>query len=235
MKIGVMQPYLFPYVGYFQLIKAVDKYVFYDDVNFIKGGWINRNKVLLNSNPTFFTIPLDKASPSNKILDTKINQILYPKWRKKFLRSIEQNYSKAKNFEKIFDIIESVLYVETSFISEISMKSITKVLEYLDIKKEIKISSIAYKDLSSLEREQRLISICNREKGDIYVNNLSGRCLYSEENFRKNGIALKFIENVLGNLEESINPQLSIIDLLMKNDKAKILEVIDSYNIVSFE
>ena len=71
MKLAIMQPYLFPYLGYFQLIAAVDKFVFYDDVNFIKNGWINRNRLLISGKVNYITIPLSGASSF-----LKINQVL---------------------------------------------------------------------------------------------------------------------------------------------------------------
>ena len=89
LKVGIMQPYVFPYIGYFQLINAVDIFVFYDDVNYIKGGWINRNKLLLNGKESLFTIPLNNASSFKLIKDTEIHPNLFPIWKNKFLKSIK--------------------------------------------------------------------------------------------------------------------------------------------------
>ncbi|VXC55839.1 WbqC family protein [Chryseobacterium sp. 8AT] len=105
MKIAVMQPYIFPYIGYFQLIKAVDKFIFYDDVNYIKGGWINRNNILINKNKSLFTIPLDKASPFITINETNINLKIFREWRLKFLKTMEQSYKKAPYYSQTYSII----------------------------------------------------------------------------------------------------------------------------------
>jgi len=93
-----MQPYVFPYIGYFQLIELADVFVFYDDVNFIKQGWINRNNVLANNKSLLFTIPLNKISSFVKINEVIINENFFNKWQNKFLRTIEQSYKKAPFF-----------------------------------------------------------------------------------------------------------------------------------------
>ena len=79
MKIAIMQPYFFPYIGYWQLIHAVDHFVIYDDVNYIKGGWINRNRILINGKPAYITVPLHKASAFKRICDTDLQPS--PFWR----------------------------------------------------------------------------------------------------------------------------------------------------------
>src|SRR5690554_3170605 len=98
MRLGIMQPYLFPYIGYFQLINDVDKFVIYDDVNFIKQGWINRNQILSHNGALIFTVPLKNAGSFSKINEVFINENFYDKWVTKFLRTIDQNYKKAPHF-----------------------------------------------------------------------------------------------------------------------------------------
>src|ERR1700685_1012716 len=100
MRLSIMQPYTFPYIGYYQLIKAVDKFVIYDDVNYINKGWINRNKVLVNGKPFLFTFPLKEASQNKVINNIEIQE--NDSWKKKFLKTIEQAYKKAPHFEKVF-------------------------------------------------------------------------------------------------------------------------------------
>lgn len=89
MKIAIMQPYIFPYIGYFQLINAVDKFIIYDDVNYIKQGWINRNKILLNNEDYLFTFPLKNASSYKKINEIELSENLYSKWKIKFFKTLE--------------------------------------------------------------------------------------------------------------------------------------------------
>ena len=87
MKLAIMHPYFFPYLGYFQLIDAVDRFVFYDDVSFIKNGWISKNRILGDGAPIYFTVPLVKKSSNIKINQTVIHQDLFPTWRRKFLKT----------------------------------------------------------------------------------------------------------------------------------------------------
>lgn len=105
MKIAVMQPYLFPYIGYFQLLNAVDMFVVFDDVNFIKKGWINRNNILVNRQKYLFTVPLKDAS-QNKLI--KEVQIADDGWQEKFLKTVAQSYKKAEFFDEAFALIEKL-------------------------------------------------------------------------------------------------------------------------------
>ena len=110
MKLAIMQPYFFPYVGYWQLLNAVDRFVVYDDVNYIKGGWINRNRILINGKPSYITIPLNRASPNNLICDLTLQTS--PVWRRKMIKSIENTYRKAPYFDEIFPTIEKSINYE---------------------------------------------------------------------------------------------------------------------------
>ena len=130
MIVGIMQPYFFPYIGYFQLIAAVNKFVIYDDVNFIQGGWINRNNILINKKSSLFTVPLVKVSSNTLINDTKINLKFYNVWKVKFLRSLEHSYKKAPYFTEVYNLIENVLEInENDLISKLELNSIKNVID----------------------------------------------------------------------------------------------------------
>ena len=101
MKLAIMQPYLFPYIGYYQLINSVDKFIIYDDVNFIKQGWLNRNSILVNGKRNLFTVPLENQSSFTKINETLINQKFYPIWKKKFSRQLNKIITKP-HFLKMY-------------------------------------------------------------------------------------------------------------------------------------
>src|SRR5690606_23177566 len=109
MRIAIMQPYIFPYIGYFQMINAVDKFIFYDDVNFIKKGWINRNRIFVNGKDFMFTVPLEKTSQNNLIKDSFINQNTYIEWKTKFFQTLEYNYKKSANYNEVQQLIYTVL------------------------------------------------------------------------------------------------------------------------------
>jgi hypothetical protein len=105
MNISIMQPYFFPYLGYFQMVQSANKFIFYDDVNYIKGGWVNRNRIIINSKATMITLPLDNASSFRQINEIRLNN--YPG---KLLKTIKQAYCKATYFNQVFPIIEDLFF-----------------------------------------------------------------------------------------------------------------------------
>jgi len=222
-----MQPYIFPYLGYFQLVNAVDDFVFYDDVNFIKQGWINRNNILINNTKTLFTIPIKKASSFTEIKDTEIHPQLYKKWKKKFLKSINQSYAKAPYFNEVYVLVEDVLNTDTT-ISELATNSVIKIFDYLGIQKKFYNSSNDFNETKGLNRADRLIEICKNLNADSYVNVKAGIELYDKSYFLKKGISLNFIENkfmTYPQLGDDFIEGLSIIDVLMFNtlDEVKMM------------
>ena len=156
-----MQPYLFPYIGYFQLIKSVDTFVFYDDVNYIKGGWINRNKILINKKESLFTISLDNPSSFTEIKDSRIDLNKIDTFNVKFLKTISQSYSKATYYREVYPMLEDFFFSkERQFISEMAIDSITLVCDYLGMDHDFKRSSKAYRDTNQLKGKDRIIEIC---------------------------------------------------------------------------
>lgn len=231
-KIAIMQPYVFPYIGYFQLINAVDKFVLYDDVNFINKGWINRNRILLNGKDYLFTVPCEKVS-QNKL----INQIEFKadgNFKEKFLKTIYNAYSKAPFFNNVLELIEKVFGVENILISEFAYKTINSVLIYLGIEKEIVFSSKEYSN-RELKKADRLIDICKTENCCNYINSLGGKELYDKIYFEQNGINISFLktnEIVYKQFENDFVANLSVIDIMMFNDKNKIAEYLNQYILI---
>ena len=230
MKLAIMQPYIFPFIGYFQLISAVDRFVFYDDVNYIKQGWINKNNLVVNGNRFPFSVPLEKQSSFNLICETKINQKFIDKWKVKFLRTIEESYKKSPHFQEVYLLISEVLNENHQYISELAISSVIAVCKYLHIESEIIPSSKIYNN-ANLSGKERVISICKKEEAKTYINAIGGLELYSKDYFLNEDIKLQFINPTITeysqNNEEFI-PGLSIIDLLMFNGtKTKELFLID--------
>ena len=226
MKIAIMQPYLFPYLGYFQLIAKVDKFIFYDDVFFIKNGWINRNRLIISGQQKYFTIPLLNGSSNTLIKDVLIGSNANLEI-KKILKSIEYSYCKSPFYCEIFPIIERVLKTDSNSISTIAKLSILVVLKYLDVECEFTESSVKYPN-TDLKSVDRILNICELEKADEYINLPGGKSLYDEKLFRKKGIKLTFIEPNLLPYAQTIKdfiPGLSIIDIVMNNDSksAKVM------------
>jgi len=232
MKLGIMQPYFFPYLGYWQLINAVDKYVIYDDVNFIKNGWINRNNILLNAKKHLITLPLEGASSFLLINQIKTSSKI--KDKEKLLKTIEQAYKKAPYFEKILPIFKDTIFHESGFISNALIFSIKKIAEYLSINTEIILSSELKKD-NSLSAEEKVMHICKVLNADSYYNAIGGQELYNAHNFEKNNINLNFLEmNHLcySQFNHEFVPNLSIIDVLMFNSPDSIKEMLNEFRII---
>ena len=232
MKLAVMQPYLFPYTGYFQLMNAVDRFVIYDDVNFIKKGWINRNNILVNNEKYMFTLPLVKSGQNRLIKDIQIAKSA--SWENKFLKTIETSYKKAVNFDEAFALVSGIIKFPASIISEYIYNSLSKINKYLDINTEIVESSSVYSN-SFLKGQDRITDICRKENASEYYNLAGGVDLYSEDRFRSEGILLKFIKSkkvTYRQFDDTYVESLSIIDVLMFNKKEKVRELLTEYELL---
>ncbi len=232
MTAAVMQPYLFPYIGYFQMINAVDVFVFYDDVNFIKGGWINRNKLLMNGSDKLFTVPLRDASSFKLIKEVEINADV-PGYSK-ILTTIGQNYRKAPFFSEVFPMIENVLRLQNVTIGDLAIASIQAVHEYLGITTILKRCSQDFAHTKGLERAERLIAICKQTGAEQYINAIGGQELYTKEYFASQGIDLRFIKSKPIEYKQFDNefvPWLSIIDVLMFNSVEDIRKMLKYYTL----
>jgi len=234
MKLAIMQPYFMPYIGYFQLINAVDKFIFYDDVTFIKQGWINRNQILINNQPSMFSIPLSNASSHVLIKDVLISENTYLKWKKSFLNSIKFSYKKAKNYDQIVVLIERILSAQFKTISELAISSIIEVSKYLELKTEFEVCSNVYSNIN-LNGQERLLEICKNEKIKTYINPIGGMELYSKKVFFEENIELFFIKtnkSIYKQFSENFVPFLSIIDVLMFNDIDEIKLQLDNFSLI---
>lgn len=191
-RLAIMQPYFLPYIGYFQLIAAVDKFVVFDDVNYINRGWINRNRMLLNGASAIFTIPLCNSSQNKLISDIKI--LNDAKWQKKMLRTFQQSYSKARNFEETFTLLEYIINFPLSELNIFLLNALQATITHLDIKTDIVSSSKKYNN-NDLSGQERILDICRREQAKSYINPFGGLELYHENVFQKNGIDLFFLKS----------------------------------------
>jgi hypothetical protein len=234
MRLAIMQPYFFPYLGYFQLINAVDKFIVYDDVSFIKQGWINRNRILANGVPLMFSVPLSGVSSHTSIRETLINTPVYAVWRKKFFKTLEQYYRKLPHYEQVLSIISDVLAGEHMQISALATHSIKAVCAHLSISTEI-VETASHYGNAHLKAEERVVDICQLENARVYVNSVGGQELYSHETFRGNGIDLKFLKPNKIKYKQfhyPFVPWLSIIDVLMFNSTETLQQMISQYELV---
>ena len=229
MKLGIMQPYFMPYIGYFQLMKAVDKYVVYDDVNYIKGGWANRNHILINGEKEMFTVTLQKASP-NKLF----NEIVIGDDFKKLMKTLQMNYSRAINFDQTMVLMERIISFPNKQLAVFIANSFREILSYLSVETEILMSSEIPKD-NSLRGKDKIIQICEILGADTYYNAVGGKNLYDHAEFREHGITLNFVDS-LPQVYSQLHTRefvsgLSMIDVLMNNTKDKVNSLLESYQI----
>lgn len=217
MKLAVMQPYLFPYIGYFQLVASVDRFVFYDDVNFIKNGWINRNRWLINGEVRYFTVPLRDASPFRSIAD--IQTVPEDLWRRKLLESMRHAYRHAACYACVSDLVESVVAAGHGSVAELAKASVQAVAGHLGMATQFVKSSSVYEN-RQLRGANRVIDICNQEQATHYFNLPGGRALYAESEFAAHGVQLHFVDTrpfLYRQAAPGFVPGLSIIDALMHN------------------
>ena len=234
MKLAIMQPYFFPYIGYFQLINSVDRFVIYDDVNFIKQGWINRNKLLVSGKEYLFSIKLQDASSFRLIKDTEIHDNFYERWKTKFIKSIEINYKSAQYFRSVSNMVEDVLNSESRYISKLATNSLKAVCNYLEIKTSFIDTSSNYQN-NHLSGQDRILDICKKEEASHYINSKGGIELYSKNDFREQGTILHFLSpkpTEYRQFKNNFVPWLSIIDVLMFNSPPQVREMLDKYELL---
>ncbi|SDY70347.1 WbqC-like protein family protein [Hymenobacter psychrophilus] len=229
-----MQPYLFPYLGYFQLMVAADRFVIYDDVQYIKGGWINRNRLLVNGQPLLFTIPLDAPSPNRNICAIELSD--KGPWRAKLLQTIAQSYRRAPQFEPVYALIERVFTAqEARTITDLVRVSFTELIAYLCLSVELVPTSTHYGN-QHLRAQERVLDICRMEGATEYVNAQGGRELYDHDTFAAHELGLNFLQPELRPYKQlgkgAFVPGLSMIDVLMNNSVAQTNELLHSYQLL---
>jgi len=232
-KIAIMQPYIFPYLGYFQLIEAVNTFVFYDDVNFIKRGWINRNRILLGGKEHMFTVPLIKASQNKLINETKVQK--NSNWIAPFLTTLKQAYHKAAYYDDTMALVESIVNAPHVTIADLAINSVIKISDHIKLTRIFELSSIQYFDTKGESKADRLISITLKNGCNHYINPAGGIELYDKAYFLDKGVKLSFIENELvpySQFNYDTFLGLSIIDILMFNSTEKIREMLKNYKLI---
>ena len=230
--VAIMQPYFFPYIGYFQLIAAVDLFVVYDNIKYTKKGWINRNRMLQNGTDVMFSLPLKSGSDALNICERELAADFN---RSKLLNQLKGAYRQAPFFAETFPLIEQVVQHEEANLFRFLHHSICKTCEHLGITTEIMASS-AIAINHELKSQDKVIAICEALGATAYVNAIGGMELYSKEEFNRHGISLSFIKSQPFEYAQFGNefvPWLSIIDVLMFNPLEKVRECINhNYELV---
>ncbi|WP_108822504.1 WbqC family protein [Dysgonomonas sp. Marseille-P4361] len=231
MKIGIMQPYFLPYIGYFQLLNAVDKYVIYDNIQYTKKGWINRNRILQNGKDLLISIPLEKDSD---YLDVKDRYVSKSFDKKKLLNQIRESYRKAPHFEEVMPMMEDIINFEGENLFQYIYNSMQRICRYLNINTEIVISSSLSID-HSLKGQEKVLAICKELQATDYINAIGGQELYNKEDFEKENIGLHFLSTNPIEYKQFKNefvPWLSILDVMMFNSVGEIGEMLVNYKLV---
>lgn len=230
MKLAIMQPYFFPYIGYFQLMNAVDEFVIYNNIKFTKKGWINRNRILVNNQSQYITLPLRKGSDFLPI-DQRFLAETWSVERRKLLNRVNESYRKSPYFNEIYSLVESCLNFSDDNLFNFIYHSLLTIKNYLNIKTRFIISSTIPRD-NGLKAEKLVIQICKARNTDTYINPIGGIELYNELNFKKEGIDLFFLKS-----KELSYPQydnefvswLSIIDVMMFNSAENVRKLLQQY------
>jgi len=229
MKLAIMQPYYFPYIGYWQLISAVDIFVIYDDVNYIKQGWINRNNIIGNDSSQLISLQVIGAS-SFKL----INEVHVGNNSHKILKTIEQIYKKSPNFEKFYSTLQNILLNKEKNLAQFLLFSIAKICEYLDIPTKLILSSDIAKN-NELRGQDKILDICQSLHATQYINAIGGKGLYQKEAFLQKNIDLSFIKAKPIEYQQfkiPFIPNLSIIDVLMFNDKQQVRQYLTEFELI---
>lgn len=229
MTLAIMQPYFFPYIGYWQLIHAVERFIIYDDVHYINRGYINRNNILINGEKKLFTLELQGASQNKLIQEIKTGSN-----QKKLLKTVEMAYKKAPYFESTYKIIEDILLNQEKNLARFLGYSLKKISAYLGIKTDFIYSSDIVKN-NNLRSQEKIIDIATHLQTTHYVNAIGGQDLYDKKRFSQENIKLSFLKT--GNIEykqfgHEFISHLSIIDVLMFNNIESIQKMLNNYELV---
>lgn len=231
-SLGIMQPYFLPYIGYFQLMQAVDTLILYDNIKYTKKGWINRNRFLRNGKDSVFSLPLKSASDT---LDIRDRHVAAEFDREKLLNQFRGSYRQAPFFRETMKLVEEVVSHEDTNLFRYLFHSINRVGRHLGLDTDIQISSDINVD-HSLKGQERVLSLCAALGVSTYINLPGGMGLYSGEAFRERNIELRFIQPQLceySQLDNEFVPWLSIVDVLMFNSVDEIrARILPSYQLV---
>lgn len=232
MKLAIMQPYFFPYLGYWQLMNIVDRFVIYDDVNYIKRGWINRNRILINGEPRYLTVPVSNASQNKRICDLTIDDS--GNWRGKVLKSIEGAYRKSPWFDEVFPVLQDIVQYNERGLADYLRYQLFRLAEFLGIGTVLIGSSRQYAN-ADLSGQARILDICRRENADAYLNAEGGMALYDSSAFIEVGLSLQFIRmnpKEYAQRAATFVPNLSIVDVLMAIGSGRVRESLADFSLI---
>lgn len=233
MKLAIMQPYFFPYIGYFQLLHAVDKFVVYDNIEFTKKGWIHRNRILVNGADAYISLMLRKDSDYLQVRERVLSEE-FQKEKEKIIRRIEGAYKKAPFFFETVPLISEIVGYNDKNLFNYVYHSIERIQDHLGIDAKLIVSSGVGIN-HELKGKEKVISLCKGLGATHYINPIGGVELYKKEEFIKNGVELSFLksrETQYKQFDNGFVPWLSIIDVLMFNGKEGTKQMLNQYDLV---
>jgi len=252
MKLAIMQPYFFPYIGYFQLIKAVDKTILYENVNFKIENWMTRNRIQIkNEQPLYISIPVRSRSSNKKIAEIEIAE--HEKWKRRLKRSLQFNYGKSEYFSEVFPQLEKIIDTKKTHLHSYNGETIRLITELLEIGTKIEYNNQHYLELEkklnqkyqdtlideslkkSKRKTERIISISKQEQANIYINAYGGTALYDKNEFAAHGIELFFLKTKDHNYKQFSNnfyPNLSILDVLLNCGIENTQKLLTNYELI---
>lgn len=231
-RFGAMQPYLFPYLGYFQLISAADVFFLSDDLQYINKGWINRNRILVHGQAKTITFPIKKAGHYAKI-NERVLADDYEYHASHLLKTIYQAYTKAPHFNDVYPFVERIINYPERNLARFIENSIRQVCRYLCIATPLVLSSDFGID-RNLNAQDRIICSGKKCNSNVYINPIGGKHLYSPEYFYHNGLLLKFHcidEIIYPQFKNTFVPNLSIIDVMMFNSVPALTALLARYTL----
>lgn len=231
MKVAIHQPYFVPYIGYWQLIDSVDIFAIADNYNYIKQGWINRNRILEQNTIRYFNLEVAHASQNRFINDHQLKPID----KEKKLAQLKGFYSKAPYKDEGIELVDRILSYEGQNLADFLFNSIQIICEYLKIETKIVRTSDYPQDLE-LKFTDRIFDYCHQMGADEYYNLIGGMKLYSFEEFAAQGIKLIFVESIPMEYPQSSTSfefGLSIIDVIMNNSQKQIADLLKSRRFIT--
>ena len=235
MKIAGHQPYFFPYIGYFILIKHSDKFIIFDTPQYIKGGWINRNRILNhNGDPTYINVTIEKSSYRTPICDIRIKNRDH--WIDRILKQLKVYEKKAPYYDEVIIFLEECLKYHTDSLSELNTYTLRETCKYLKIKTDMEVFSKMDLDIDDVNQPDEWGLNIAKAMGMKRCLNASGAMeIYDRQKYRNNGIDLEFIKANLkpyNQIKGKFVAGLSIIDVMMFNSVEEIHEMLDDYKIL---
>ncbi|EWC42646.1 hypothetical protein GFL09_18815 [Pseudomonas stutzeri] len=231
--VSMMQPYLFPYLGYFQLIALSDVFVLGDDLQYVKGSWMNRNRILVNGQPKLISFPLKKGHLTERI-DQRWLCDDFEREAEALLKTLERCYAKAPQRDSVLPLIQNILQFPDRNLASFTEHSLRRLCAFLDIRTPIyRASSLGFPE--KMEMQDRVIQITHRMDGELYLNPIGGMELYCPARFRADGLLLRFLrmdDITYPQFKHPFVPSLSIIDVLMFNSREQLKELLQRFSVV---